>query len=120
MHGRRLHSVCCVDSCTMACRYLHVVDRRIRQLYDPSFTAGSLLVATWDAVGYYRLSSDLLNSFQAVVATASDGSTDTYACFFYKDIEWTVGMASSGTCVAFAWSGREDFAVFRSTVWWFG
>lgn len=132
--------------------YLHAIDRRIRQIYDPDFQAASLLVATWDSVGYYALGvcvcvlaqppvgrrehvsiprcplmtvnavclsflqivcfkcvctvvmimrlsrlagTDLLNSFQAVIATAADGSGDTYACFYYRSLEWTVGIVSA-------------------------
>ena len=76
-------------------QYVSAMDRRVRQLYDPSFEAESLFVATWDAVGYHSLQTDALNSFQAAVATAADGSGDTYTCFYYKDLQWVSGAFAS-------------------------
>ena len=75
--------------------FLSVVDGLIRQLYDPLFSAGSLLVGTWDAVGSSKLNTEMLNTFQVVVATSSDGSGDTYACFAYESMEWSVSLEST-------------------------
>ena len=51
----------------------------------PKFSADSLLIVTWDDVGYYTSKADKRNSFQLVVA--SNDST-SYAAFLYAKIQW--------------------------------
>ena len=56
------------------------------------------LYVTWDQVGYYSRQSDKLASFQLVLR-GDDVTVPTgegQIGFFYKDVQWTTGAASSG------------------------
>lgn len=56
------------------------------------------LVVTWDNVGYFEESADLLNSFQLILARplgAVDGAFT--AEFRYEQLQWTTGDASDGS-----------------------
>lgn len=46
-----------------------------------------MVIATWDDVGHYNSSTDLTNTFQAVLAT--DG-TSSFVMFLYSEIQWTI------------------------------
>ena len=50
-----------------------------------AFEAASLLIATWDNVGFYHGRGDKRNSFQIVIG--SDGRS-SYATLIYGQIEW--------------------------------
>ncbi|GAB7128919.1 hypothetical protein JCM19000A_34270 [Silvimonas sp. JCM 19000] len=56
------------------------------------------LYVTWDNVGYYSEHTDLRDSFQLVLrgddVAIADG--EGQIGFFYKDMQWTTGDASSG------------------------
>jgi hypothetical protein len=57
------------------------------------------MIVTWDAVGYYGLNADKLDSFQLVVRgpdyniPVGEGAIG----FFYKTMQWETGDASGGT-----------------------
>jgi len=57
------------------------------------------IIVTWDAVGYFAIHADKLNSFQLVLRgpdfaiPAGEGTIG----FFYKSMQWETGDASGGT-----------------------
>ncbi|HEY7252447.1 MAG TPA: PEP-CTERM sorting domain-containing protein [Methylomirabilota bacterium] len=57
------------------------------------------IIVTWDAVGYYNVQGDKLNSFQLVLrgpdypVPVGEGSIG----FFYKSMQWETGGASGGS-----------------------
>ena len=68
-----------------------VIDERIQNEFGyPSFIATGAIVQTWDQVGYYNAKTDLRNTFQAIVVT---NQVETFACFFYDQIEWVSGSS---------------------------
>lgn len=58
-------------------------------------TTGNIFTATWDDVGYYSNSTDLLNSFQLALIDQGNGDFDIE--FRYEELNWTTGNASGGT-----------------------
>jgi hypothetical protein len=58
-------------------------------------TVGGVFTATWDDVGYYASSIDLLNSFQLALIDQGNGDFDIE--FRYETLNWTTGNASGGT-----------------------
>ena len=68
--------------------YVANVGQHIRALYKPDFAATSILVTTWHEVGYYSFQTDKLNSFQVVLATDAVSTGESYACLYFKDVEW--------------------------------
>ncbi|XP_065894659.1 sushi, nidogen and EGF-like domain-containing protein 1 [Dysidea avara] len=69
-------------------------------------TITNLVIATWDAVGYFSLNIDKTNTFQCVLAT--DG-VESFVIFLYAHgrIQWTTGDASDGL---FGLGGTEALA----------
>jgi hypothetical protein len=62
----------------------------------------SLLIATWQGVPFFGakvcgLTNETVprNTFQAIVAGTNG---DSYAIFYYTDIQWTTGIKSGGDC----------------------
>lgn len=60
---------------------------------EPAFNAGSAVIATWFATGYFANKVDLLNTFQ--IAIAADTSGRTFAWLCYDTLLWLVGSASN-------------------------
>jgi len=58
------------------------------------FVAKVAIIQTWDRVGYYENQIDKENTFQIVVV--SDGFDNTFAGFYYDELQWTTGDASDG------------------------
>ena len=56
-------------------------------------------IATWIEVGYYGENCDLLNTFQVVLTNGNDPllGIGQNTAFYYCNIDWTTGDASSGT-----------------------
>lgn len=63
------------------------VDDLVHQAFakEAAFASRHVTVATWNEVGYYDTASDLLNTFQCVMA--SDGQ-NLFVFFLYADIQW--------------------------------
>jgi hypothetical protein len=56
------------------------------------------LVVTWDNVGYYDTSANLLNSFQLILSIAPDSANGAFTAEFrYEQLQWTTGSASGGS-----------------------
>jgi alpha-tectorin len=72
-----------------------LISAMINAAFGDTFAATSAYVATWDHVGYFNSHTDLLNTFQLILAT--DGS-DSFAIFQYLDegMSWETGDASDG------------------------
>ena len=51
------------------------------------------LIATWYKVGYYDRRVDKLNTFQVVLTWYG---TESYVCYFYEQLQWTMGGSSGG------------------------
>jgi nidogen (entactin) len=74
--------------------------KRVSQLIQTHFSSGrgfeakTLLIVTWDEVGYYDKGADLANTFQLVVAT--DGN-DSFVSFLFPDqgIQWIQGTGKN-------------------------
>lgn len=70
----------------------NIIDSVIQTQFGyPSFEAVGAIVQTWDQVGYYNRKSDLKNTFQTVIVT---NEVETFACFYYEQIEWVTGEYS--------------------------
>ncbi|XP_065894648.1 sushi, nidogen and EGF-like domain-containing protein 1 [Dysidea avara] len=67
----------------------------IRTAFQNNITITNLVIATWDAVGYFEINDDKTNSFQCVLAT---NGVESFVIFLYAHgrIEWTTGDASDG------------------------
>lgn len=63
----------------------------IRQHYSnySSYNPTLLVIVTWDSVGHYNFSTDLTNTFQAVLVT--DGSA-SFVMFLYSELQWVQSM----------------------------
>lgn len=56
------------------------------------------VIVKWDAVGYYSMQTDKLNTFQLIITDGTDPLVDggNNVSFCYGDMNWTTGSASSG------------------------
>lgn len=57
------------------------------------------LIVQWEHVGYYAMHDDKLNTFQLIITNGNDPIVPQgkNVSFYYKDMQWTTGDASSGT-----------------------
>ena len=74
--------------------WVNKVDTLIKQTVNvKGFTATWVFVATWYKVGYYPMSTNLLNTFQIVfVCDRPEDASQAARCFClfaYEDIQWT-------------------------------
>lgn len=58
-------------------------------------TVGSVFTVTWDDVGYFSSSTNLLNSFQLALINQGNGDFDIE--FRFEDLNWTTGDSSGGS-----------------------
>ncbi|MDF2437133.1 MAG: hypothetical protein K0Q95_1509 [Bacteroidota bacterium] len=56
------------------------------------------MIVKWEAVGYYAMHGDKLNTFQLIITDGTDAllPAGTNVGFCYGDMQWTTGDASSG------------------------
>jgi hypothetical protein len=56
------------------------------------------MIIKWEAVGYYNVHSDKLNTFQLIITNGTDTllPAGTNVGFCYSDMQWTTGDASGG------------------------
>lgn len=64
--------------------------------YKVTFSA---MYVSWSNVGYYDSFVDKLNSFQLIITNGADGAVPggNNISFCYRDMQWTTGVASSGS-----------------------
>ncbi len=63
---------------------------------ETTFNGQTVFVAHWEAVGYYSQHSDLLSTFQVIIADEATLPGGNNVCFGYEDMAWTTGDASQG------------------------
>jgi hypothetical protein len=58
----------------------------------------SAMIVKWEAVGYYAIHGDKLNTFQLIITNGADSllPAGTNVGFCYGDMQWTTGDASGG------------------------
>jgi len=86
---------------------------RLSALGLGDFLPTSVLIVTWDGVGYRNKKADLGVTYQAAIGT--DG-TDSWAIFYYADMQW---KESQGAKPAFGFQNRagdEFFQLDEATV----
>ncbi|GAA4463513.1 hypothetical protein GCM10023189_41640 [Nibrella saemangeumensis] len=56
------------------------------------------MIVTWDAVGYYEVKGDKVNTFQIIISNGADPiiGIGNNVAFYYDDMQWTTGDASGG------------------------
>jgi len=56
------------------------------------------MIVKWEAVGYYAMHSDKVNTFQLIITDGTDPilPAGTNVSFCYGDMQWTTGEASGG------------------------
>jgi len=61
-------------------------------------TTASAMYVNWEAVGYYSMETDLLNTFQLIITDGTDPilPAGNNIAFCYGDMQWTTGAASMG------------------------
>ena len=91
--------------------YVASVGQHIKALYNADFTATTVLVTTWHEVGYYSLKTDKLNSFQIVLASDDVNTGESFACLYFKDIEWSLGQVSGSTHAQVGFD-KGDFSTY--------
>ncbi len=62
-----------------------------------TFNGSSAFVAHWEAVGYFSVHDDKLNTFQVVVTDTPVLPGGNNVCFGYGEMSWTTGDFSGGT-----------------------
>jgi len=82
---------------TMVAPFWADVDTRIGATLQYKVESNRL-IATWPGVGYFNQQTGLLNTFQVIISNGTDPGIGlgNNVAFYYGDMQWTTGSASSG------------------------